>query len=305
MAEIKGTLVPNITFFTKDNKVDFDLCRKHMNWMLDNGVHGMFVTGSYGAGPLMTNEERIAVFKLARECCDAHPGTYVIAHVGCADTASSVALAKAAEEIGCDAVGAVPPFYYSYTEDEVIEYYRALASAVKLPVYAYNNPTTTRVSMNFGTVQKLQAAGVKGVKDSSMNVTFLTRVYYDAKLNGKDFKVIIGTSTGWLPFCTMGIDTMIAGMSNYAPEIVTAMYGYTAKGDMEKAEKAYLIMMNYLAKCRFADSTLVSHAILAARGFEAGFPRAPMAPLNYDEAKLAQLKADFEDTLAKMKALEA
>ena len=253
MREIKGVLVPNITFFNEDNTINYDLCRWHMNWMFDHGVDGLFVTGSYGAGPLMSNEERAALFELACDVSKKRERTYVIAHIGCADTASSVLLAKEAEKAGCDAVGAVPPFYYAYTEDRVIEYYKAIAESVKIPLYAYNNPTTTRVSMNFDTVQKLQAVGVKGIKDSTMNVNFLTRVFYDAKINNKDFKTIIGTSNGWLPFCLMGIDTMIAGMCNYAPEIVSKLYKLTLNGEIERAEKVYDQMMRYLAKCRFAD----------------------------------------------------
>ncbi|WP_066455611.1 dihydrodipicolinate synthase family protein [Anaerotruncus rubiinfantis] len=301
---IKGSLVPNITFFKKDNTIDYDKCRWHMKWMFDNGVHGLFLTGSYGAGPLMTNEERISIFKLAKEVKDQYEGKFLIAHVGCADTDSTVALAKAAEEIGVDALGAVPPFYYTYTEDRVIEYYRAIASAVKIPVYAYNNPFTTKTTMTLKTVLKLQEAGVKGVKDSSMNVAFITNVFYDAKINRKDFKTIIGTSTGWLPFSTMGIDTMIAGMCNYAPEIISAMYEYTIKGDMEKAEKAYRIMMEYSGKCKFVDSTIASHMILKARGFDCGLPRLPMSLPQDSDPKYAELKADFEKAYAAIKALE-
>lgn len=301
---IKGVLVPNITFFKADNTIDYDLCRWHIHWMFERGVDGIFVTGSYGAGPLMTNEERISLFRLAHEVSQQHPGTYVIAHVGCADTASTVALAKAAEEIGCEAVGAVPPFYYSYKEEQVIGYYKAVAEAVQIPLYAYNNPTTTKTTMTAEMVKKLQAVGVKGVKDSSMNVNFLTRVYFDAKYNNKDFKTIIGTSNGWIPFCTMGIDTMIAGMCNYAPEIVTTMYRYTQTGEMEKAEKAYMIMMDYLAKCRFADSTQVSHMILRARGYECGTVRAPMTLLPADDPKCLDLKAQFDAAYAAILALE-
>ena len=296
MAEVKGVLVPNITFFTEDDKVDIEKTKWHMNWMFDNGVNGLFVTGSYGAGPLMTNEERIELFKAAKEASNAHPGTFIIAHVGTLDTSSAVVLAKAAEEIGVDAIGAVPPFYYAFTKDEVIGYYKAIVDAVSIPVYAYNNPKTTRITIDYNMVLKLQAVGVRGVKDSTMNVNFLSRTFYDAKLNNKDFKTIIGTSNGWLPFCLMGIDTMIAGMCNYAPAIVSAVYRYTSK--------AYVIMQDYLAKCRFADSTLVSHIILKARGFDCGHVRAPFSLAPFGDEVIEKCKQDFEEALAKIKALE-
>lgn len=301
---IKGSLVPNITFFHKDNTIDYEKCRWHMKWMFDNGVHGLFLTGSYGAGPLMTLDERISIFKLAREVANEYEGKYLIAHAGCADTASTVYLAKAAEEVGCEAVGVVPPFYYTYTDDRVVEYYRAVVQAVKIPVYAYNNPFTTKTMMNLKMIRQLQEAGVKGMKDSSMNVAFITNVFYDAKERGIDFQTIIGTSTGWLPFYQMGVDTMIAGMANYAPEIIEALYRYTVTGDMPRAEKAYRIMLDYSSKCKFVDSTIACHMILKARGFDCGYPRLPMSIPGDADPKYAQLKQEFEAAYKALKALE-
>lgn len=303
MKKIKGSLVPNITFFKEDNTIDVDKCKWHMKWMFDNGAHGLFLTGSYGAGPLMSNEERITIFKIAKEVLDQYEDKFLIAHVGCADTHSTVELAKAAEEIGVDAIGAVPPFYYTYEEPKVIAYYKAIVDAVKIPVYAYNNPFTTKTTMTLKTVIKLQEVGVAGVKDSSMNVAFITNVFYDAKINNKNFQTIIGTSTGWLPFAQMGIDTMIAGMGNYAPEVINKLYELTIAGDLEKAEKAYRIMMDYSGKTKFTDSTIVSHMILKARGFDCGFTREPMTLPPSNDPKYAQLKEEFEATMAAINAL--
>ena len=84
-----------------------------------------------------------------------------------------------------------------------------------------------------GTVRKLQALGLAGLKDSPVNVGFLSQVYYDARQNYPDFEVIPGTSTGWLPFYAMGIRAMIAGMCNYAPEIITRLTRETFAGDID------------------------------------------------------------------------
>jgi dihydrodipicolinate synthase/N-acetylneuraminate lyase len=286
---IKGSLVPNITMFDENGNIDFAKTRAHMQWMFERGVDGLFLTGSYGSGPLMNNEERIQIFKLAREVANEFQGKYLIAHVGCADTKSTVELAIAAEQIGCEGVGAVPPFYYQYEEDKVIAYYKDIIDSVKVPVYAYNNPTTTRFTFKLSTVRKLQALGLKGIKDSSMNVQFLSTVYYDKKLNNKDFHVIIGTSTGWLPFFYMGIDTMIAGMCNYAPEIISALYEYSLTGQTEKAELAYMVMMELSEKMKYTDSTIVSHMALYARGFDSGFPRKPMLLPPFEDPKYREL----------------
>jgi dihydrodipicolinate synthase/N-acetylneuraminate lyase len=301
---IRGSLVPNITFFDKQGAIDFEKTRWHMKWMFENGVDGLFLTGSYGSGPLMDNEERIEIFKLAKEVEREFDGRYLIAHVGCADTKSAVELAREAEKIGVEAIGAVPPFYYKYEDDKVVEYYKDIVESVTLPVFAYNNPETTRFSFTLGSVKKIQQVGVKGIKDSSMNVNFLSNVYYDAKINKKDFKVIIGTSTGWLPFYYMGIDTMIAGMCNYAPEVISPMYKWTVDGERDKSERAYKVMLELVAKFKFTDSTIASHMALYARDFDAGFPRKPMMLPKFDDPKYGELKEAINSAISKIEDIK-
>jgi dihydrodipicolinate synthase/N-acetylneuraminate lyase len=288
---IKGSLVPNITFFDASGRLDLRKTRWHMRWMFEKGLDGLFLTGSYGSGPMMTIEERIAVFEAAKEVASEFEGKVLLPHVGCIDTESTVALAKAADEIGVDGIGAVPPFYYKHTEDRIIGFYKAILDSVNTPVYAYNNPATSRFTFSLKTVQKLQDMGLAGLKDSPLEVGFLSTVYYDAKLNHKNFEVIIGTSKGWLPYYYMGIRAVIAGMNNWAPEIITAMIKWTVAEDQVRSEKAYVVMMDLSKKMHFTDSTIASHMGLYARGFDAGFPRKPMALPPFDDPKYPEIRS--------------
>jgi 4-hydroxy-tetrahydrodipicolinate synthase len=287
---IKGSLVPNITFFDAEGNLDIEKTKWHMRWMFEKGLDGLFLTGSYGSGPMMTNEERIEVFKAAKEVASEFQGKILLPHVGCIDTKSSVELAKAADEIGVDGIGAVPPFYYKNSEEWVINFYREIVESVDTPVYAYNNPTTSRFTITRDTVKKLQEIGLAGMKDSPLDVGFVSTVYYDAKLTGEDFQVILGTSKGWLPYYYMGIQAAIAGMNNWAPEIMTAMVRSTFEGDRERSEKAYLVMMDLSKKMHFTDSTIASHMGLYARGFDAGFPRKPKLLPAFDAPKYKEIR---------------
>ena len=288
---IKGSLVPNITFFDANGRLDLRKTRWHMRWMFEKGLDGLFLTGSYGLGPMMTIEERIAVFEAAKEVASEFEGKVLLPHVGCIDTESTVALAKAADEIGVDGIGAVPPFYYKHTEDRIIGFYQAILDSVNTPVYAYNNPATSRFTFSLKTVQKLQEMGLAGLKDSPLEVGFLSTVYYDTKLNHKNFEVIIGTSKGWLPYYYMGIRAVIAGMNNWAPEIITAMIKWTVAEDQARSEKAYVVMMDLSKKMHFTDSTIASHMGLYARGYDAGFPRRPMVLPPFDDPKYREIRS--------------
>ncbi|MFN8449904.1 MAG: hypothetical protein U0521_15285 [Anaerolineae bacterium] len=100
-----------------------------------------------------------------------------------------------------------------------------------------------------------------------------SRVFYDAKLSNKQFQIILGTSNGWLPYYYMGVRAMIAGMNNWAPEIITALVKATQAGDVARSEKLYVAMMNLSASGPyFTDSTIASLMALYAQRLRGGLP---------------------------------
>ena len=295
---IKGSLVPNITIFDDAGRIDAKKTRWHMEWMLSKGVDGLFLTGSYGAGPLMSHDERVSIFALAREVAAGFKGKVLLPHVGCIDTSGAVALAKEAERLGVDAVGAVPPFYYKHTDEAVIEYYKTIIAAVKIPVFAYNNPETSRYTFNLKTARTLMAAGLAGMKDSPLSLGFVSQLLYGAIEEKRDFQLIAGTSTGWLPLYYMGVRACIAGMNNWAPEIMTELVRATFAGEEDRARKCYLVMMSLSEKLHFTDSTIASHMALYARGYDAGHPRKPMLLPPFSDPKYAEIRGHLEKGFA-------
>ena len=297
---IQGSLVPNITIFDESGAIDYAKTRQHMEWMFDKGVDGLFLTGSYGAGPLMSGEERLEIFKLAKQAAAGFSGKIIFPHVGCIDTGHTVELAVAADRLGVDAIGAVPPFYYKHDDQAVIAYYKAVIEAVETPVFAYNNPGTSRYTFNLATVRMLQEAGLAGMKDSPLSLGFISQVAYEAAEKGLDFQFIAGTSTGWLPLYHMGVRAAIAGMNNWAPEIMTELVRATFAGELDRARKAYLVMMQLSAKLHFTDSTIASHMALYARGFDAGYPRKPMLLPALGDPKYAEIRIVIEQAFAEL-----
>lgn len=289
---INGSLVPNITYFDVAGNLDIDRTKWHMRWMFDKGLDGLFLTGSYGSGPLMTIDERLQIFKAAKEVAAKYEGKFILAHVGCIDTKSTVELAKAVDQLGVDAISAVPPFYYKHDENRVVQFYREIIENVHTPVFAYNNPETSRFTFSLSAVHKLQELGLAGMKDSPLEVGFVSTVYYDTKVNKKNFQMILGTSKGWLPYYYMGARAMIAGMNNYAPEIITALVRATIDGDTVESERTYLVMMDLSRKMHFTDSTIASHMALYARGFDGGYPRRPLLLPAFNSPKYKETR-DF------------
>lgn len=302
---IKGIIAPNLTFFDEEGKIDEKKCKQHMDWMLSKGVNGFFVTGTYGSGFLLSIEERLRVYELAKEVSLKNPEVFIIAHTGCADTSSSIKLTKYAKKIGLHAVSAILPFHYKYTDREIIHFYSALVDAEDIPVFAYNNPEITGKSLSWNQLCRLEEIGVCGVKDSAVDIKLATCVYNDNRINNKNFQYISGTTSGWLAFRKLGVDSMIAGMCNYTPEIVSALFRYSYQNE-DKAIRAYEITYELGERIKEGNSLVSSHISLKARGFDPGCMRLPLT-VNYDdkEERIREIKELIEQALNRISELEA
>src|SRR6266436_4692685 len=151
---IRGVLLPIITPFDEKVRIDEELMRRLVDFHIKAGVHGLFVLGSTGQGPAMALDQ-------------AKSRVPVIIHVGTADAGSAVELAEHAAAHKADAVAIVPPYYYSdHSEYEIIAHYKAVHRAVPLPIFIYENPKYSGISVppNLAVRMKEQVPTLKGIK---------------------------------------------------------------------------------------------------------------------------------------------
>src|SRR5438046_9333739 len=143
---IRGVLLPIITPFDEKSRIDEPIMRQLVDVHIDAGVQGLFVLGSTGQGPAMSVEERKKAAAVALD--QARSRVPVIIHVGTADTESTVELAEHAAAHKADAVAIVPPYYYSdHTDYELVAHYKAVAKAVALPIFIYENHKYSGISV--------------------------------------------------------------------------------------------------------------------------------------------------------------
>ena len=89
-----------------------------------------------------------------------------------ANTPNAVRYSRQAEELGADGLMVIPPYYYTPTDDEIFEYYRAISEAVSIPIMLYNNPFTSNIDMSARLVARMTKAfdNVRYIKEASMDV---------------------------------------------------------------------------------------------------------------------------------------
>jgi dihydrodipicolinate synthase/N-acetylneuraminate lyase len=279
---ICGVIPPILTAFDEMGNFDKKVQKEIVSFLVDK-VQGLYPCGTYGSGPLMDVNERK---KVAEVIIDEVNGRIpVIVHVGAASTKSVVELAKHAEKIGATAVAAVPPIYYGFKEPEVERYFKALLDSVSIPVFVYNNPQTTGVSITGKFLARLADLGVRGVKDSSFNI--LVFYEYLRMVKSKNFIPIIGTESLVLPAVIMGAHGVVSGVANAIPEPVVELYKATVAGDLEKAQALQNTVCIMRDIMHYAPTLPMIQAILRARGINAGFPRSPFALPDNDLVKKA------------------
>jgi 4-hydroxy-tetrahydrodipicolinate synthase len=275
----EGILPAIITPFDAEGNVDFDLLRDIVRFQIDKGVHGFFVCGTVGEGPLMSIEQRKSVAEaVVREAKGKVP---VIVHVGTTNTAESVELAKHAESIEANAVGAVTPYFFKPDLEGLIMHYRLISEAVRVPTFVYNIPQQTGFNLTPEIFRKLcSIENIHGIKDSSGSLSQIQEIIETAP---KHVTVINGADDILLAALLVGVNAEISGVANVAPEILVELYENFREGNYKKALELQR-KTNVLRRILYEWSSIPSiKAALELRGIKAGMPKKPLRPLKQEE----------------------
>jgi 4-hydroxy-tetrahydrodipicolinate synthase len=128
---LHGVLPIVHTPFTDADEIDVATLRREIDWAYAQGADGLG-TGMVSELLRLTFDERIALTHHIAEM-SAGRGA-VFAGVGAESTKQSLIYARAAEKAGCDAVMAVPPVTTGLPDHQLVDYFRALAEGIAIPV---------------------------------------------------------------------------------------------------------------------------------------------------------------------------
>ncbi|MEM1643682.1 MAG: dihydrodipicolinate synthase family protein [Desulfurococcaceae archaeon] len=276
----EGVIVPVITP-TKNGLLYEEGLRNVVNFLIERGIHGFFIAGTYGLGPAMSVSERKRVAEIVVD--EVRGSNTTIVMVGSSSLDDSIELAKHAQDIGADAISSVPPFYYAYDEKSILSFFKALLNSVSIPVFAYNNPARTGNPLSAKLLNKLASEGVIGLKDSSFDIIkfyeFITTV------ERKDFIFIIGTEALMFPAILAGARGCISGLANAFPEIVLEEYELIKQKKYEEASLKQLQIIRIREAIHKVPTIPAIFEILRMKGIDVGYPKPPYRSLEEHEVK--------------------
>ncbi|MHA1505636.1 MAG: dihydrodipicolinate synthase family protein [Candidatus Asgardarchaeia archaeon] len=286
--EFKGIITALVTPFKKDGSLNEDGLRELVEFQIEHGVHGFFPCGTMSEGMIMPLEMRKRVIEVVVDQTNGR--IPVIAHVGFPDTESTVKLAKFAEDVGADALGAIGPYFYHPDIIGLVRHFKELKDSVEIPVLVYNNPGRMGYNITPSYFEKLvDEAGVDGIKDTSKNIAQLQSL---VRLFGERC-VVIGASDS-LIYATFVVGAVghISGVSNPFPELAVRIYELVKKGMYEEALKAQLELDKVLEILKSGPYITPYKEALKLRGIDTGFVRSPLREMTDEEKKFLKNKLE-------------
>ena len=231
--KLKGVVVPLGTPLTRDERIDEKGMRKLTRYVLDGGVHGIFVLGTMGGFTFLEDKEKSRAIEIVID--EVEGKVPVIAGASDTSTKRVIKNVRIAQKMKADAVAILPPYYGSLRQEQIINFYTKIAQEINIPLFIYNNPFSTHNPVEPKTVFELgKLENIVGIKDSSQNFLNYQQLIRHFK-DRKDFSVLLGTDSLITIGLILGADGVIGGLYNICPKIAVELYNTVMKKEYERA----------------------------------------------------------------------
>ncbi|MDR4945231.1 dihydrodipicolinate synthase family protein [Neobacillus cucumis] len=227
----KGIFSPVITILDQEGKINFEGMHEHIDYLIRNGIDGLLFLGSMGEFFAFTQEEKKELIKFAIE--KVNHRVPVLIGTGGTSVAEVVNLTQFAEDEGADAAVVISPYYFKLDDENLYNYYAAVAQSTKLPIMIYNFPDRTNVNISPELVLMLAQdfPNIVAIKDTVDNISHTRQLIQVVKSAVKDFSVFSGFDEYFIPNLMAGGDGVLCGLTNIVPELFIGLFKAYQGGD--------------------------------------------------------------------------
>ncbi len=263
-----------VTPFHPDGSLDEATLRLLVQRQIDAGIDFLVPCGTTGESPTLTHEEHLRVVEITLELAKGR--VPVLAGAGGYNTSEVIALALELAATGVDGILSVTPYYNKPTQEGLYQHYKALASAISLPIVLYSVQGRTGVNIEPTTVKRL--AGVEnivGIKEASGNISQIAAILNSVP---NDFLVLSGDDAITLPLIALGGRGVISVVSNEIPSEMTLLTRLALQNDFPAARQLHRRYFS-LMEINFVESNPIPvKAAMAELGLLKPVWRLPLVP---------------------------
>ena len=282
LEKYKGVIPAFYACYDEQGNISPERVRKLTEYLIGKGVKGVYVNGSSGECIYQSVEERKTVIENVMEV--ARGRITVINHVACNNTKDSVELARHSEEVGVDAIAAIPPIYFHLPEYSISKYWNEIsAAAPNTDFIIYNIPQLAGTALTMNLFKEmLKNPRVIAVKNSSMPVQDIQMFKTEGVEEKGEFVVFNGPDEQFISGRMIGADGGSGGTYAVMPELFLAADKAFREGRCSDA----LVIQNKIDEIIYAmcecrgNLYAVMKEILKDRGVDIGSVRAPLEPVS-------------------------
>jgi 4-hydroxy-tetrahydrodipicolinate synthase len=242
MSKIKGIYAASVSILKDNLSLDIKKTIKHIENLIDEGCHGVAVFGSTGQAQLISISEKIEL--LNNLAASKYKANYIIG-TGLNSLGETVNLIKIASSLNFKKFLIMPPAFYKYGDNEVIDFYSRLIDAhpeCEIILYNFEKLCGYKFSLDciYELVKKFPNQ-IVGIKDSSYNI------FEHLKL--ENFSILPGSELKLLKGLELGCSGIITATCNVTAQLSRKVYEDFLKGEKQTVNQKLcdvrLIFENY------------------------------------------------------------
>ena len=194
---INGIYAATLSVLDKNLALNTEKTVKYAEILIDRGCHGVVFFGSTGQSQLISLGEKIQLINILpkSKCRD----NFIIG-TGLNSLADNINLMKISKSNGFDKFLIMPPAYYKYSDQDVINFYSKIIDEIKeCKIILYNFEKLSGYKFSIECIEKLTKQfpeQIVGVKDSSYNLYENLKIDNFSVMPGSELKLLKGLELG-------------------------------------------------------------------------------------------------------------
>jgi len=206
-----------MSILNDDLTLDIQKTIQHAEMVIDNGCHGAAIFGSTGQAQLIPVSEKISLLNHLTQ--SKHKEKYIIG-TGLNSLGETINLMRVSKSLGFNKFLIMPPAYYKYGDQEVIQFYSKIVDVISdCKIILYNFEKLCGYKFSVGCVEELVnkfPKNIIGVKDSSYNL------FENLKLD--NFSILPGSESKLFKGLQLGCSGIITATCNATSALARKVY---------------------------------------------------------------------------------
>jgi 4-hydroxy-tetrahydrodipicolinate synthase len=284
--KLGGIIPPILTPTDERDNVDEPALRGFVDWLIAQGVNGLFVGGSAGEGPLLVEREWQ---RLAQIVFEQTRGRVPLL-VGVQDTSTRKVLDKIrfARETGYSYYVCTPTFYNPCrSPSEQLRLFAACIEAAQpMELVAYNIPQLTISAIEVDTFCDLARRGwIRYCKESSGNLEFLRQLITRGADAG--LEVLMGDEMNAVNGLVAGARGLVNLCINLEPKTYLELFAAVERKNLDEANRLQARICELVNRVALSTPSFVAGPkyVMSRRGFGIGRPLSPQEPVGPQQAR--------------------